>query len=790
MTGSARAALALWGLSLLVSGWIVARETTIVTDLSALLSASADRTQRLLVAQLREGVASRVMLIGLEGGEPERLAAASRRMAQRLKASGLFGYVNNGDEELATAERDLLMRHRYLLSPAVTPERFTAEGLRGALDTSLRLLGSPAGSAVKSLLPADPTGEFLRIVSGLDATGGPASRHGVWFSADGTRAQLVAETRAPGFDLNRQEQAIEAVRRAFAEAAPPEGSRLVMSSPGIFAVESRALIERDSWRLSLIAGAIVTVILFSVYRSAGLVALSLLPVLTGLLAGVAAVSLAFGSVHGITLGFGATLIGEAVDYPAYLFTQIGPGERVEDTLRRIWPTLRLAVLTTVFGSLAMLLSSFTGLSQLGLLSLTGVLVAGLVTRWVLPALAPRTPPLAKRQALPVDWTRALRVPVRGAWRTGTVLALLAASVALAAAAVREGRLWDHDLANLSPVSDAAKALDRQMRAELGAPDVRYLVAIEAASREEALRRSEAVAPVLSGLAAEGAIAGFDLASRYLPSGATQARRLAALPDDAALQRALQEALRGRPFREGLFAPFLRDVGRARAGGPIDAGAFEGSALAIKLQTLLLRDGERWVALAPLLGVRREAALARLAQRGEPDIVLLDLKGDTERLVNGYREEALRLTLLGLLAIVLVLGWGLRSAAAAGRVLAPVLSAVAIEVALLAALGVRLSLFHLVSLLLVIGIGLNYALFFNRPQPDPADRQRTVLALTVCGLATLAAFGTLARSATPVLHAIGLTVSLGALLSLLVSALLAPEPAEPAAVQEEARRCGP
>ena len=765
-----RTAVVLWVLMLMSSGWIVARHTTVITDLTALLSASADRSQRLLVDQLRDGVASRVILIGLQGGQPEALAEVSRRMARRLKESGLFGYVNNGEEQYSTAERDVLMRHRYLLSPTVTPERFTSQGLREALQSSLRMLGSPAGSLVKRTLPSDPTGEFVQILSTMTDGGGPSSQHGVWFSADGTRAQLVAETLAPGFDLDKQEQAIRTIRQAFADAAPPEGSRLLLSSPGVFAVESRAIIERDSWRLSVIAGVLVVLILFSIYRSASLVVLSMLPVVSGLVVGIAIVRLAFGSVHGITLGFGATLIGEAVDYPTYLFTHIGPGERIRDTLRRIWPTLRLAVLTTVFGSLTMLLSSFTGLSQLGLLSLTGVLVAGLVTRWVIPTLVSDRLTLAKRQALPFDWTRYVRSSRRGMW---AVMALLAVSAGLVGLAVHDGRLWDNDLANLSPVSESAKELDKQMRSELGAPDVRYLVVMEGESREDALRRSEEVAQVLRGLVDEQVIAGFDMASQYLPSEQTQKARLAALPEGPILKQALKDAGRGLPFRGGLFSPFLRDVHEARTGGIIDAGALKGSALSIKVQTLLYQRGGQWVALAPLRGVHDQAKLAAgLNEMKHRGALLLDLKAESNRLVNGYRNEALRLTLLGLVAIVLALAWGLRSPVLVWRVLAPVLTAVVIDVALLLTLGIRLTLFHLVSLLLVIGIGLNYALFFNRRESDSADTERTALSLTACSLATLAAFGTLAFSATPVLHAIGLTVALGSLLALVVSAVLA------------------
>src|SRR5204863_288115 len=177
-----------------------------------------------------------------------------------------------------------------------------------------------------------------------------------------------------------------------------------------FAARTRAAIEHDIGRLTGLAGALVLLILVLVYRSPGPVALSALPVLTGLVVGVAAVGVLFGTVHGITLAFGATLIGEAVDYPSYVFTQRKPGESVVEVLVRVWPTLRLAVLTTVFGSLALLLSSLQGLSQLGVLSMIGVLAAGLVTRWVLPALAPGRgappPRRAARSARPAPLARA------------------------------------------------------------------------------------------------------------------------------------------------------------------------------------------------------------------------------------------------------------------------------------------------------------------------------------------------------------------------------------------------
>src|SRR5262249_47934134 len=112
----------------------------------------------------------------------------------------------------------------------------------------------------------------------------------------------------------------------------------------------------------------------------------------------------------------------------------------------------------------------------------------------------------------------------------------------------------------------------------------------------------------------------------------------------------------------------------------------------------------------------------------------------------------------------LLAWGLRSPARAARVLVPVLAALVLDVAILLGAGIRISLFNLVALLLVVGIGLNYALFFNRPAPDREERERTLLSLAVCCGTTLCAFGCLAFSHTPVLRAIGITVALGTILS--------------------------
>ena len=209
---------------------------------------------------------------------------------------------------------------------------------------------------------------------------------------------MVAQTAAAGSDTDAQERAVESIRAAFAaavHASTASGAadlQLKLSGPGVFAVAARAKIERAALRLSIAGGILVVTLLFAVYRSLPALALGLAPVASGAVIGIAAVALGFGAVHGITLGFGITLIGESVDYSIYFFVQSRPpaqiGTAAPSWQRAWWPTIRLGMLTSVCGFASLLPSGFPGLAQLGLYSISGLVAAAMVTRYVLPALLP------------------------------------------------------------------------------------------------------------------------------------------------------------------------------------------------------------------------------------------------------------------------------------------------------------------------------------------------------------------------------------------------------------------
>jgi predicted exporter len=106
------------------------------------------------------------------------------------------------------------------------------------------------------------------------------------------------------------------------------------------------------------------------------------------------------------------------------------------------------------------------------------------------------------------------------------------------------------------------------------------------------------------------------------------------------------------------------------------------------------------------------------------------------------------------------------------VLAPLAAAVIVTACLLTLGGRELTIFHLVGLLLVVAVGSNYSLFFDRQAPSGTDHERTIVSLLFAALTTMIGFGLLSFSSVPVLHGIGSTVALGALFALLFSAILA------------------
>ncbi|WP_018860625.1 MMPL family transporter [Thioalkalivibrio sp. ALJ3] len=773
---------AFWLIGLLIAAGILLWRGELVTDLQGFTPEPV--TESGVALDPGGGPAGRILLIGIEGGDSDTRADASDHLVRVLRDDPTVAEIRNGRLDPDDPALDFLLEHRYLLSPEVTPERFSVETLRAQLEERREDLGSAAPLMPRELIGRDPTGESLVVLEQLGQAGGAGQRdrHGVWVDPDRDRALLVLHSAADGMDLDGQESLLKALDRAFAEYA--DDLDLLVAGPAVIAVESRGRIRGEITVFSLAASLALATLLLVVFRHPHPVWLAAVPLATGILAGAAVVTLVFGHLHGIALAFGITVLGIALDYPLHLFAhgRQPPSDGMHGVARELWPAIGLGAGSTVLVYALMAITGFSGMAQLGLFVLTGVGVAAITTRWVLPRLMPKT---LQRDGVP---PARLRVPTALTQPPLTVRWVLAAAVlgALVVIASTDPFPWEDNLGALHPVPQEHIDRDRELRHALGLPDIRHALLITAPDPERALQTAEALNPGLEDLRDQGTLTDYDHAAQSLPSQTLQRTRQDALPAADTLRERLDTALDGLGFRADAFDPFLEDVARTRELEPLTPETLPEGPLRQTTGTLLMPDEERgdWTAWVRLSSVEdatevrqwlQREPLADLPDLTEVSVQHIDFLRASEDLVIGFRDQALERLALGVVAVALLLLLVTRAPGRSLRILTAVGSGLILTVAALILLGIPLSLFHLIALLLIVGLCLDYAVFFSRPLKDKQARQLTAASVSICALSTLAVFGLLAMSSLPVLRAMGLTVVLGVVFSFLAAALLAQPP---------------
>ena len=721
--------------------------------------------QNLFLALLQRNASDHHIIAAIRGGDTAQRANASRALAAAVRQSPLFAHVLNGPSAASLQDPRIFARRYQLTLPGLA-QRFTTAGLTTALRERLAELRSPVGVLNRDWLTHDPTGEYLRILRNLGAGADRPTQSGVWVSPDRDAAMLIFQLASakPDYATTRAAEAL--ITGAFRKIAPRSASGLTLTLSGapILAAEARRIVQGDARRLSTIGSVCVLLFLLLVFRSPRDVLLLGIPLFAGVVVALAATSLAFGSIHGITISFGVTLIGVAIDYPVHAFSHRGGKAS-------IWPTLMLGVISTLIAFAALFLSGLTGLKQLGMFGASGLLTAALVTRWLMPLGGGDQPTL---RFIHSRWLRALQTIVHGRGAALAGWSVVAAAVALLA--IKGPPAFDLDFGSLNPLPETVRKQAQQLQHDIGRPDAGQLLGVAGNSVDDMLATQENIAPALARLVREGKLGGYDMAARYLPSAQKQKARLASLPDRAVLETRLQSALAKTPFKKDAFRPFLDDVDAARAAGPVKLADLRGSIMAPKLDVLLIKPAApadptgaaRHISLISLIPPIDPDALAALAEAHE-NVWYIPLRITAGRLLAAEIKRAVAIISGGFILILGIVSVRLRSFRRGLKVIAAPLAAIALVLAFFQLFHTPLNLFHLVSLLLIFGLGLDYSLFFHYAARHGDNQPHTLLSLLVSAVTTILVFGVLGLSATPALHAIGITVSFGALFSLMFAA---------------------
>ncbi len=748
-------------LSMLV--WI-AKTIQIQSDLSLFLPEQKSILHSLLIHQLNQGKASRTLFISIERGTVKQRVGMSRQLTEKLQNSPLFEQVFNGQQPLGVDETSWFFQYRYLLSPNINAASFSKRQLKSALVQRLDELALPFPTLDKRYFPHDPTVELRAILNRIKNRASIRQHNGIWTSENGTQAIIVAQTSANAVDLNKQQKVIEFIESSFRQLNSGGILQFQLTGLPVASILSREIIQSESRLFSLAASLALLVILYFGFRSLRLILLSSIPILSAIIAGLFTILIWFHSIHGITLVFAITILGIAIDYPLHMFSHLDPEQPSSASIKKIWSTMRVGLLTTAIAFLTLVFSNFEGLFQLGLFAATGLLMAALTTRFILPNLIGKTQTGFQPTIYPVLFSKTQGLLL-------IALSLLFIVIILSL----EIPEWEENLSSLSPLPETYIKRDKQLRSMVGGGDLRYIGLIKGKSTEQVLQLSEKLRPVFDHLIRNNIIQNYDMAANYIPSQSLQDDRRSLLPSQTELKLNLKSALEDLPFKLGLFNPFLEDIERTKNHRNITINDLRGVSYESAVQSLLMKQNSSHFAIINISGLTDHKALMEKFDSMEDNntdfsITIHDLHEISSDLLIQFYSDFLKRAITAIFIIGLILLLTLRDLHRTLLVTSVLLISLLVEISILVALGHHFNLFHMVSFILVFGLGLDYALFFSRKESLP-DKHKTFHGLLICVISSALVFGILAMSKIPVLHTIGMTTALGVLLAFFFSMLM-------------------
>jgi predicted exporter len=758
---------------LFVSAWLVVRSAdrqVINSDIMALLP-HAERDP--VINKAVKGVTKRferrlALLVGAD--DLDAAIGAARYVSNRLKRTGEFSELTLKYEEnlvkrafsfyrslrfriLGNAARDQLL--------AGDMRRFERDILKRYFSTKSMVNSSMIGFDPLLLLP-----QFLKEREG-EAKGRPKMERGYLTVKADKKVYVVVIGKLSGSPFSYSvQQKLMPLLEGFKTDLPGRfaGSDFVMAGalPHAAAGTKSGIHEMSTVGLGSLLG--IVVMLIALFRSARPFVLTLTAIALGCVGGFAACLLIFGEVHLLTLIFGSSLVGISVDYSLHYFCErfrFGTDWSPSAALRHILPGISLGLVTSVIGFTGLFFAPFSGMQGMAVFSSVGLLIAYGCVALCYPLLTQNLPPPKLYQ--PLNWMRCYGRfwHQAGNRRTWIVIAGFGIFAVLGCS-----RLNVSDDIRLLQSPTASVAADEVRVRELIGRDLSsQFFLIEGSDEAEFLAMEEQLTSKLRAYQRAGKLTGYLAISDFVPSPARQKANLIlyekliitgnntltrisetiGLPDDAqaAYRAALIQAKNDRPleFKHWLSHPVSEAY-----------------------RYLWLGKTERGV--IGVVGLRGVYDLNVLRDLGENNsrIHFIDPAGEISGLFGEYRRQTIWLTLFSyaVVLLLLMLRYGVRGGV---MVMLPPVIAAATSLSVLGLLGEPISMFNVMALLLVLGIGVDYALFYRE---TGVENPETLLAIALSSLTTLLAFGLLALSATAAIHSFGLTILVGILVAFFLS----------------------
>jgi len=743
--------------------WLGARLATDSDILALLPVENRDPVLEKAFAHMVESAQQRLVVLVGAADWDTAVRAADRYLEALAPGKNLL----TSDEEISPKrEQDwlgLFHKHRLVLMTADDETALRDRDKQYWVDVALTKLYSPGFSIKAGAWQDDPFGLFGAWLQERARETPVRPRDGRLFVAEGARVYVVLPlmVRVPTFSMVAQAALVPLLENAR-QAARRADSQVEVTVAGIV-LYAGAAAAQAKWELSTIGiGSLLGVValIWLTFHSLKPIALITLSVGVGCLGALSVCSLLFERIHLLTLVFGASLIGGAQDYGTYfLCHRLGADDQLDShqLLRRLLPSLTLALITTVAGYLALALTPFPGLRQMALFSALGLIFAWLTVIFWFPALASSRDsegggPLVRWCAVSLQyWPR-----IEAYRLTLTKVAVLGLLAALAAFGFAQLHAQDDVRLLQNPPK---RLIDEQIQLSrvLDAPAPAQFFVARGETAETVLRREETLKQRLDKLVEAKLISGYQAVSNWVPSLRTQEVRRAVVDERLLNGAGALPVLSRRIGSDDIWIAATRER-LSKSGEKLTPEEFLSTSAGASVRHLWLGPvSGGYATVVALRGVSAQS-LPRLREAGSglEGIEWVDRVGAISEILARYRTYMSWVVLFSYVAVYALLYRRYRGAT--WRVVAPTALASIAAMALLGLNGQGVQLFHVLALMLLLGVGIDYGIFL---QEEPSRRDPIAwLAVVLSALGTILSFGLLGLSRTPALRSFGLTMLIG------------------------------
>ena len=702
-------------------------------------------------------------VIWLTGAATSQAAIVqAQQLKQQLLQSGLFErIVLKFSAQNYRESYQQLFPFRYQLLDPQTKLTLT-ENPEELIAQNLDILYSPLGQMQSSDLERDPLLLFSRYFNAqnpvkLNVEQGVVilhDEHKYW-------VVLLTDLQDKTNKLEKLETLLDLADSAKSQVQAAGGELMVSGFPLFTAAGSQSANQEIS-TVGIGSSVGIVLLMLMTFRSPRPLILSFLAIGCGMSSALVLSVLFFGKINIITLVFGASLIGVADDYAVHFFCDsFGSADwNPRRGLRYILPGLFIGLLTHLLSYAGLGFSPFPGLQEMAFFSAIGLLVAWLTVVMVFPVLLTGFKPEHKPKILKLTSYWQQHWPAwllkNKHWLSVIVVVFII------------GGIWqltprdDVRLLQSAPVF-LVKTADKIKQLFPLSQDNQFFL-VSGSDQNDWHHNEQQLLKRLEALKQQHALKYYQGLSNYWPVENSQ--------------RENYQLLKQTFYESGLLKRYMTDLGFSDEAVKAEQTQF----LAAENHTITLPewlktadearqqlwlgcDSGHCLSIVPLTGIGDLPALAEL--KNLQGVSWVDPAGDLSALFERYRVRASWL-LVGAYGLVLI-GLGLKFGWRNGLTIisVPVVSAL-VSLAMLGWFNQLFSLFNLFALLLILGIGIDDAVFFFLAKDKRAS---TSLAVTLSALTTLLAFGLLAISSTQIVHAFGFTIATGILTALIGAPLI-------------------